>query len=265
MHGWERMCGPALAGPSFPRIITRHVSSKTPVTAALRELNAPKRIMVGLRALGVVQLEDLMDLQPDDLVGVGMAQPRHRSRFMQVLWDNGPIRNSIDPSLQNSTTLGDLVDHLRIQAFRRNLANLGVRTVVDLSLLTDHQLVSLNMSFLQRRRIAVAIQQARTWNATIRKTSAWELLKQIRPPLHRESEMCEQSNQPARQPVVHDPEACDCSWTRGPMCRGQWDDFTKCWAVCCPTRGPRFGDWNITRASARLRQRQRRRRFTVTP
>ena len=42
-------------------------------------------------------------------------------------------------------------------------------------------------------------------------------------------------------------QACDCSWTgaRGPMCRNQIDDGSRCWAKCCPFRPPRFGNWTL--------------------
>lgn len=276
MHGWEKMCAHAMSGPAYPRVITEHVSSRTPVTAALRALNAPNRISNGLRSLGVVQLEDLMDLRSEDLAGLGMST-HQQSRFMAKLWDGGPIRSSMEVAgdaekIRVSTPLRTIVDMLRLHDFRRELREMGVQTAADLSHLTEQQLVHMNMSHLQRRRVLVASQRARSSSGSpvvppkisirtlldsIRKSlpsTRWQ--EQSKLPLT-ESTQSKQPSGTAKNKVAPSAPRCDCSWTHGPMCRGQKDDFTICWAACCPKRGPRFGNWNLTRAAVRM-QRLRR-------
>ena len=308
MHGWERMCADALSGPAYPRVITEHVSSRTPVTAALRAMNAPNRIANGLRSLGVVQLEDLMDLRSQDLAGLGMST-RQQSRFMRKLWDGGPIRTSMDVAgdaekIRVSTPLRTIVDMLRLHDFRSELRVMGVQTAGDLSRLTEQQLVGMNMSHLQRRRVEVASQRARSSSDSpvvapkisiralldsIRKSSPpASLQKQSEPPPEQSKKPPTQSTPPLQSEppsgtqvlssaklvseppsgtqvpssakMAHSAPQCDCSWTRGPMCRGQKDDFTLCWAACCPKRAPRFGDWNLTRATVRMQRLQLRKR-----
>ena len=293
MHGWEKMCGFAMSGAAYPTIISRHVASRTPVTSAFRELHVPRRVMNGLRSFGVIQLEDLMDLRMDDLAEVGMTA-RQQSRFMQALWDDGPIRTSLDPGIRNSTPLRELVGMLRMLAFRRSFHDLGVRTAADLGSLTGDQLSSLNVSRLQRRRIHLAAEQALKVSTTVKKVSVRELLDRLRKPLQRAKgppgseapewapaakssstvdtvpgdrrfiALCDVDVDGDGEPdMVKDCAkatqrgsggACDCSWTNKPNCRGQRDDFTRCWALCCPKRGPRYGDWNLTRAAVRQRR-----------
>ena len=235
-----------------------------------------------------------MDLRSQDLAGLGMST-RQQSRFMRKLWDGGPIRNSMEVAgdaekIRVSTPLRTIVDMLRLHDFRRELRVMGVQTAGDLSRLTEQQLVGMNMSHLQRRRVAIASQRARssadspvvapkisirTLLDSIRKSSPpASLQEQSEPPLEESKKPPTQSTQPlqsetpsgtqvpssAKKKVAQSAPQCDCSWTRGPMCRGQKDDFTLCWAACCPKRPPRFGDWNLTRATVRMQRLQLRKR-----
>ena len=246
MHGWGRMCG-AVAKEQrvFPSIINKHVSAIRPVSSALRALHVNKPSKLGLLRLGVVQLEDLMDLTLEDLATVGMAS-KAASRFMHKLWDGGPVRSSIDPGLTNSTTMRDMAALLRMERFKFEFSTLGVRTAVDLLTLTEQQWLGLKLSRVQTRRINSAIRHLGGSGRDALLVTAGVASDLVGGATDSATVM-PATGAPAEvsaSAVPPYPERCDCAWSHGRhACRGLWDDFTPCWAVCCPMRGPRFGDW----------------------
>ena len=232
-----RMCAQVLSGPVFPSLIRRYSSSPTPITSVMNYLRLPSNLRLGLlNGYGVKQLEDLLDILPQDLDSLGFSTA-DRTRFLSAVWDGGPMHSMVRSAVRNETKIHPTLDGMRLQGWGSDLTLLGVRTASDLRTLSDADLRSINMSLVERRRVQAIIRHltsrpAGSGLALSHTQSAQKLLTELRKNLARAA-----FNAP-------DPaDECDCTWTGGPNCVGHKDDGTKCWAVCCPNRGPRFGVW----------------------
>ena len=201
----------------------------------MNHLRLPNNLRLGLlNGYGVKQLEDLLDILPQDLARLNFSTAE-RTRFLSAVWDGGPMHSMVRAAISNETKIHLTLDGMRLQGWGQRLKLLGVRTASDLRTLSDADLEGINMSLVERRRVRAIVTHLslRPAGAALpHAQSARQLLMELRRNLARAA-----SNSP-------DPaEECECSWTGGPNCVGHNDDGTKCWAVCCPNRGPRFGVW----------------------
>ena len=231
MHGWHKMCAGVLSGPSWPTFVTGFSSSPMPLTAGFRRMHLTLKQQYAIKEeAGVKQLEDLLDLLPEDLESLGFDNVT-RDRVLSTVWDGGPRHSMINPLLRNSTPLWETIDGMRLQSYKKTLQKLGVHQASDYFKLTDADLKRHNMSLVERRRFAAAKEHLASGRASKASTSADQLLVELRRDLNRTI-----SSTSGR---IDD---CDCKWAKTPDCpTAKSDDGTRCWAICCPNRGPRFG------------------------